>query len=152
MKAVRSEVVAEKSAESVLLTSCAGVRNSSVAWPKASLARTAAKESDDNSCSSFAITQSPHPQLPLDTSHFCSKLNRQTPEFKITVSPRKQRTAHRSNRQKIQICKPQNFEPTRFFSFRASVAATFRRAGRPSSANFPPQQNYESTAGIGGSE
>jgi hypothetical protein len=112
MGAVQSEDVANKSDKRVLLTSCAGIRNSAVVWPKANRAWTAAEHSRDNSgCAHARMPQSPV-QLLSRTSHFSSKLNRQTPEAETTLTPRKQRSANCSNRQKIQFCKSQNLRST----------------------------------------
>jgi hypothetical protein len=100
MDAVQSEDVADKGAERVLLTSCAGIRNSAIVWPKASVPKTAVEQARDNSWCTYATLS--------ETSHVCRKLNRQTPEVETTLTRRKQRTANCSNRQKIQFCKSEN--------------------------------------------
>jgi hypothetical protein len=108
MEAVQSEDVAVKGAERVLLTSHAGIRNRAVVSPKASLARTASEQSRDNPwCADARMPQS-RVQLLSRTSHFSSKLNRQTPEVETALTPRKQRSANCSNRQKMHFCKSEN--------------------------------------------
>jgi hypothetical protein len=111
MEAVQSEDVADKGAVGVLLTSCAEI-NSAVVWPKATRARTAPEQSRDTSWCAYARLPQSRAQILSRTSHFSSKLNRQTPEVKTTISSRKQRTANCSNRQKIQFCKSQNLRAT----------------------------------------
>jgi|GEM_PF-5783730 len=57
---------------------------------------------------SWSITQSaPRSKAPRrsETSPYFRKLNRQIPELEPPLTLRKQRTANRSNRQKIQFCK-----------------------------------------------
>jgi hypothetical protein len=112
MEAVQSEDVADKGAKRVLLTSYAGIRKTVVVWPKSSLARTAAEHSRDNSGCAHARMPQSAVQLLSRTSHFSSKLNRQTPEVETTLTPRKQRSANCSNRQKIQFCNSQNLRST----------------------------------------
>jgi hypothetical protein len=112
MEAVRIEMVADKGREGAFLTGCAGIRNRAAVSPKASPARTASEQSRDSSSSANARTTQSQSPLPSKTSHFCSKLNRQTPEVETTLTPRKRRTANCSNRQKIQFCKSQNLRST----------------------------------------
>jgi hypothetical protein len=50
----------------------------------------------------------PQSQVQPSSGHFCGKLNRQTPEVETTLSPRKQRIANGSNRQKIEFCEARN--------------------------------------------
>jgi hypothetical protein len=108
MEAVQIEDVADKVAKGVLLTSCAGIGNSAVAWPEASLTRAAAEHSPDNSRCAHARMPQSRVQLLRRTRHFCIKLNRQTPEVETTLTPRKQRSANCSNRQKITFCGSEN--------------------------------------------
>jgi hypothetical protein len=117
MEAVQSEDVADKGAADVLLTSCAGIRKTAAVCPKASLARTAAEQSRDSSWCAHARMPQSRVQLLSRMSHFSSKLNRQTPEVETTLTPRKQRTANCSNRQKIQFCKSENPSATFAKSF-----------------------------------
>jgi hypothetical protein len=112
MEAVQSEDVADKGAKRVLLTSCAGIRNSAVVWPKARRAWTAPEQSRDTSWCAYARLPQSRAQILSKTIHFPSKLNRQTPEVETTLTPRKQRSANCSNRQKIQFCKSQNLRST----------------------------------------
>jgi hypothetical protein len=65
-------------------------------------------QSRDRSSSANARTPQSQPQLLRGTSHFRSKLNRQTPELEIALSLRKQRSANGSNRPKIEFCKSRN--------------------------------------------
>jgi hypothetical protein len=108
MEAVRIEKVAGRCAEGAFLTGCAGIRNRAVVSSKEGLVDAGAEQSRDKSWSAHArMPQSlVHPSS--ESSHFCSKLNRQTPEVEITLNPRKQRTANCSNRQKIIFCEARN--------------------------------------------
>ena len=108
MEAVQSKDVADKGAEGVFLTSCAEIRNRAFVSLEASLSKTAAEQSRDRSSPANARTTRSQSLLPNEMSHFCSKLNRQTPEVETTLSPRKQRTANCSNRQKIKFCESRN--------------------------------------------
>jgi hypothetical protein len=112
MDAVRTKKVADRGVQHTFLIVCPGIRNSAVVWPKANRAWTAAEHSRDNSrCSHARIPQS-RVQLLSRTSHFSSKLNRQTIELETTLTPRKQRSTNCSNRQKIQFCISQNSRST----------------------------------------
>ncbi len=108
MEAVQSKDVADKGAEGVFLTSCAEIRNRAFVSLEASLSKTAAEQSRDRSSPANARTTRSQSLLPNEMSHFCSKLNRQTPEVETTLTSRKQRTANSSNRQKITFCKSEN--------------------------------------------
>ncbi len=107
MEAVQIEDVADKGAEGVLLTGCAGMRNCALVSPKASLSKTAPEQSRDSWCAYGRIPQS-RVRLLSKPSHFCSKLNRQIPELEITLTSGKQRAANCSNRQKNQFRKSEN--------------------------------------------
>jgi hypothetical protein len=108
MEAVRIEKVAARCAEGAFLTGCAGARNRAVLSPKAGLLRAGAERLRDKSWSAYARMPQSQGQLTSETGHFFSKLNRQTPEVETTLSPRKQRTANCSNRQKIEFCEARN--------------------------------------------
>ena len=108
MEAVRIEKVAAGCAEGAFLTGCAGIRNRAVVSPKEGLLRAGAEQWRDKSWSAHARMPQSQVRPSSESSHFCSKLNRQTPEVETTLSPRKQRTANCSNRQKIEFCEAQN--------------------------------------------
>jgi len=108
MEAVRIEKVAAGCAEGAFLTGCAGIRNRAVVSSKEGLVDAGAKQSRDKSWSAHARMPQSQVQPSSESSHFCSKLNRQTPELEITLNPRKQRTANCSNRQKIKFCEARN--------------------------------------------
>ena len=108
MEAVRIEKVAAGCAEGAFLTGCAGIRNRAVVSPKEGLVEAGAEQSRDKSWSARARMPQSQVQPSSESSHFCSKLNRQTPEVEITLNPRKQRTANCSNRQKIKFCEVRN--------------------------------------------
>jgi hypothetical protein len=108
MEAVQSKKVADKGRNGAFLTGCAGITNNAVACPTASLARTAAERSRDNSSSTYAGMPQSRVHSLSKTIRFCGKLNRQIPEVETTLTSRKQRTAHCSNRQKIAFCKSEN--------------------------------------------
>jgi len=108
MEAVRIEKVAAGCAEGAFLTGCAGIRNRAVVSPEEGLVEAGAEQSRDKSWSAYARMPQSQVQPSSESSHFCSKLNRQTPEVETTLSPRKQRTANCSNRQKIKFCESRN--------------------------------------------
>jgi hypothetical protein len=112
MEAVQSEKVADKGRGGAFLTGCAGIRNTAVVRPKASLASTATGLSRSNFWCAYAGMPQSRVQLLSKTVRFCSKLNRQIPEVETTLSLRKQRSANCSNRQKIQFCKSQKLRST----------------------------------------
>ncbi len=108
MEAVRIEKVAARRAEGAFLTGCAGIRNRAVVSPKEGVVRAEAPQARDKSWSAYATMPRSQVQPSSESSHFCSKLNRQTPEVETTLNLRKQRTANCSNRQKIKFCESQN--------------------------------------------
>jgi hypothetical protein len=111
MEAVQSEGVAVEGAEGVLLTGCAGIRIRAVVSPKASLSKAATEQSRDNSWSTYAGVSQSRVHLLSKISDFPRKLNRQIAELETTLTPRKQRSANCSNRQKIQFRESQNPSP-----------------------------------------
>ena len=108
MEAVRIEKVADGCAEGAFLTGCAGIRNRAVVSPKEGLLRAGAEQLRDKSWSACARMPRLQVRPSSESSHFCSKLNRQTPEVETTLNPRKQRTANCSNRQKIKFYEARN--------------------------------------------
>jgi len=118
MEAVRIEKVAARCAASAFLTGCAGIRNRAVVSPQEGLVEVGAEQSRDKSWSRARMPQS---QVQPSSGHFCGKLNRQTPEVETTLSPRKQRIANGSNRQKIEFCEARN---SSLFSARNSPIST----------------------------
>jgi hypothetical protein len=108
MEAVRIEKVAGRYAEGAFLTGCAGIGNRAVPSSKEGLIEAGADQSRDKSWSARARMPQPHVQPSSESSHFCGKLNRQTPEVETTLNLRKQRTANCSNRQKIKFCEARN--------------------------------------------
>jgi hypothetical protein len=108
MEAVQMEKAADKGREGAFLIACPGIRNRISASPKASLSKTAAEQSRDNSWSACAGMPRSRVRLLSKTSHFCRNLNRQIPGVETTLTSRKQSSANCSNRQKITFCKSKN--------------------------------------------